>query len=501
MIESNSTVALPSLSEAAARVKARVAEARAAQPAWAAQPVAERLAAIRRLRHEIANAAHDLAATVAHRPPAETLIAEVLPLADGCRFLEREAARLLAPRRLGRRGRPVWLAGTAAEIRREPHGVVLIVAPSNYPLLLPGAQLAQALAAGNAAPVKPGAGGAAAMRMLVRLAAAAGIDPRLCPVFDEDVASGEAAIGAGIDKLVLTGSAATGRKVLASLAPSLVPAVMELSGNDAVFVLDGADLDLVAAALAFGLRLNGSATCIAPRRVFVARTLAEPLVERLRAALPAIPPAPIPLPVARQVGRLLDEARAPSSGVAELIGGGVATDGSGCAATAAILAPSGGAAAGRTLGLLREDIFAPVMSVVPVTDEEEALDIAACCPYALGAAIFGPVERARALVPRIRAGSVTVNDVIAPTADPRLPFGGRGESGFGTTRGAEGLLEMTVLKSVTYRGGRFRPHYQPLRPTDETRFLAYVQATHAPAWRTRTRALRDLILHFARHGV
>jgi hypothetical protein len=138
--------------------------------------------------------------------------------------------------------------------------------------------------------------------------------------------------------------------------------------------------------------------------------------------------------------------------------------------------------------------------VIPVADEEEALDIAASCPYALGAAIFGPVERARALAPRIRAGSVTVNDVIAPTADPRLPFGGRGESGFGTTRGAEGLLEMTTLKSVTYRGGRFRPHYQPLRPTDEARFLALVQAVHAPAWRTRTRALRDLIMHFVRYG-
>ncbi|MBY3756911.1 aldehyde dehydrogenase family protein [Azospirillum formosense] len=112
-----------------------------AQSAWSGGNTAERLSIIRKIRHRIAADAEDLVRTLATRPgrsPAESLSAEVLPLAEACRFLEREAAALLAPRRLGARGRPVWLFGVAAEVRREPFGTVLIVGPSNYPLLLPG---------------------------------------------------------------------------------------------------------------------------------------------------------------------------------------------------------------------------------------------------------------------------------------------------------------------------------------------------------------------------
>jgi acyl-CoA reductase-like NAD-dependent aldehyde dehydrogenase len=142
------------------------------------------------------------------------------------------------------------------------------------------------------------------------------------------------------------------------------------------------------------------------------------------------------------------------------------------------------------LGLLREDVFAPVLSIVPVADEQAALAAAALSPYALGAAIFGPPEAARRLAGRIRAGSVVINDLIVPTADPRLPFGGRGESGFGVTRGAEGLLEMTVCKTVLLRRGRFRPHLDA-RGEDGGALTALIGLLHgAPA--TRLAALRKL---------
>ena len=124
--------------------------------------------------------------------------------------------------------------------------------------------------------------------------------------------------------------------------------------------------------------------------------------------------------------------------------------------------------------LLREDVFAPWLALVPVTDMEQALDALSACPYALGAAIFGPERAARALAPRIPAGSVCINDLIVPTADPRLPFGGRGRSGFGVTRGAEGLLEMTVIKTVSTRRGRFRPHLAPPRPGDAVRYASLI---------------------------
>jgi acyl-CoA reductase-like NAD-dependent aldehyde dehydrogenase len=445
--------------------------------------VPERAALAGRLRRLIGRQAAWLAEAVGERPgrvPGETLALEVLPLAEACRFLEREAPRLLAPRRLGGRGRPAWLFGMRAEIRRDPLGRILVIAPSNYPLLLAGVQAVQALVAGNAVLVKPAPGCGAPMRALGSLLAQAGLPEGLFLVLPEEAGAATAAIEAGVDKVVLTGSAATGRAVMADLARTLTPSVMELSGNDAVIVLPGADADLVARALAWGVRLNGGATCIAPRRVFVDRHLAGRLEAGIARLLAGAPAVTLPGRVAAQMERLLDEAREAGC---RLVGpppeGGA-------------MAPLLVAGARPGLGLLREDIFAPVLSLVPVESEEEALALAADCDYALGAAVFGPEDRAVEAARRLVAGVVTVNDLVVPTADPRLPFGGRRSSGFGTTRGAEGLLEMTAPKVVCVSRGRFRPHYDPLSEGDAMLLAAYANAAHgrAPgAWRNLLSAL------------
>jgi acyl-CoA reductase-like NAD-dependent aldehyde dehydrogenase len=408
--------------------------AREAQAVWATRPVKERLRALRALRHLLALRAPELVAAArgADRPEAEVLSSEVIPLADACRFLEREAESILAPRRPGAQGRPFWLSGVEAEVRREPLGLVLVVAPSNYPLFLPGVQALQALAAGNAVLWKPGRGGSPAARALAVLAAEAGIDPLLLTVLPEDPESARAALAAGVDKVILTGSAATGREVLLELASRLVPATMELSGCDALFILPGADLDRVVRAVRFGLALNGGATCIAPRRVFVPRSLAARLGERIAALTAGLP--------------------------------------------------------------------GPGVSLLSVADPEEALANDARCPYALGASIFGPEEEALAFASRVRAGVVVINDVIVPTADPRLPFGGRGESGFGVTRGAEGLLELTVPKVVAVRRGRSLPHLEARHPEDAALFRAYLILAHGGGFLSRFRGLSALLASLVRRG-
>lgn len=406
----------------------------------------------------LAARALSIAATLGdRRPVADTLTAELLPLLAAARFLERRAGAILAPRRL-RADRPLWLFGVAAEIRREPCGVVLVLAPSNYPMFLPGAQVFQALVAGNAVCVKPAPGCSAPLRALAAVLAEAGLPSGVLQLLDEDVATGVAASGAGFDRIVLTGSAETGRHVLAAAAGTLTPATMELSGNDPVVVLPGADLEVVANALAYGLRLNGGATCIAPRRVFVPHAQAATLEQALLRQVGAIPAAFVPERVADRLRALVAEAVAQG---ARLVCG-EARDGR---VSPVILAD-----ATPAMRLLQEDVFAPWLALAPVAGVEEAFDGLRACPYALGAAIFGPEREARALAGRLPAGSVCINDLIMPTADPRLPFGGRGLSGFGVTRGAEGLLEMTVVKTVSIRRGRFRPHLEAPRPGDAERF-------------------------------
>jgi acyl-CoA reductase-like NAD-dependent aldehyde dehydrogenase len=445
-------------------VNAALSSARAAAEGWRATMVPDRLRIIRRARHLLAARAGGLAETMRERrPPAETLTAEILPLLAAARFLERRAAGILAPVPQ-RTGRPLWLFGVTAEIRREACGVVLILGPANFPLFLPGVQILQALAAGNAVCAKPAPGGAAPLRAWAQILAEAGLPDGLLHVLDESHATGIAAARAGFDRIALTGSAGTGRLVLAAAAETLTPCTMELSGNDAVLVLPGADLEATAAALAYGLRLNGGATCIAPRRVFVQAAQAAALEHALLSRVGAIPPAWVGETVAAHLAARVDEAVAQG---ARLLSPQSRSAGG-------LVPPTILADANPAMNLLQEDVFAPWLALVPVRDVEHALASLAACPYALGASIFGPVAAARAVAARIGAGSVCINDLIVPTADPRLPFGGRGRSGFGVTRGAAGLLEMTVVKTVSIRRGRFRPHLAPPRAGDPERYAAMI---------------------------
>jgi acyl-CoA reductase-like NAD-dependent aldehyde dehydrogenase len=467
-------------------VTREAAAAREAQADWAARPLKERLWILRSIRHRLSEKAGELARSVARqtgRSETEVLSSEILPLADACRFLEREAPRILATRRFGAEGRPAWLGKVDFEVRREPLGLVLILAPSNYPIFLPGVQALQAITAGNGVLWKPGRGGFAAARAFADVAALAGLDWQLIQVLPDTPEAGSAALAAEPDKVLLTGSAATGREVLAEAGRRLVPATAELSGCDALFVLPGADLERTAKAIRFGLSLNGGATCIAPRRIFVPRELSPELEKRVAELAEGLPAVRVDPRTAARAGTFLAEALAHG---ARLLAGERNP-------LADSFRPTVIARGFPWLRLFQEDLFAPVVSFMAVTDVEEALAAAARCPYALGAAIFGPEDDARVLAGRVSAGVVTINDLIVPTADPRLPFGGRGESGYGVTRGAEGLLDLTAVKVVSVRQGRWLPHLEERQPGDEELFRAWMAAAHGDGVRARARGAVRLV--------
>ena len=263
------------------------AETRAVQARWALTPIRERLRVVRELRHLIAENADALAVAagaVSGRPLAEKLVSEVLPLADACRWLERNAGRVLLPRRCGKRGRPFWLQGVSFDVQRQPLGVVLVIGPGNYPLFLPAVHSLHALIAGNAVLLKPAPGTREVALAFSNLAHGAGLDPALLTILPESVEAARRAIADGVDKVIFTGSSENGREVLSALAGTNTPSVMELSGQDAVLVLADADLELVVRALRFGTRLNAGETCIAPRRLVVVQSIADDLLARLSAA-------------------------------------------------------------------------------------------------------------------------------------------------------------------------------------------------------------------------
>ena len=256
------------------------------ESAWADRPIKARLRVLRAARHAMAYKAEAFAEAISPkltRSKADTMVSELLTLLDACRFLEREAPRLLAPRKLGLKGRPLWFMGVHAEVLREPLGHVLIIGPSNFPLFLAGVQVLQALAAGNTVTWKPGAGGAGVAALMTRCLHDAGVPADVLTVTAESVEAARTALAAAPDKVIFTGSAENGRHVLASLAETATPAVVELSGVDAILVMPSADLKRVAKAVAFGLRLNGAAVCMSPRRLIASAESIAGLLPLLQA--------------------------------------------------------------------------------------------------------------------------------------------------------------------------------------------------------------------------
>lgn len=392
-----------------------MAAARMAQRRWATTTLRQRLAVVRQLRVALAEQAlevAELAAAPNDRPVAEKMTSEIAPLIDACRFLERNARRILRTKKFGARGRPLWLRGSSFVVERRPFGVVLVVGPGNYPLFLPAVQALQAVVAGNAVLLKPAENCTAPIRWLVdQLASIQLVDRDLVQILPEPPASAQEAVEAGADKVIFTGSSANGRDFLSLLAEQNTPGIFELSGVDAVFVRQDADLERAAKAIAFGRRLNGGNTCVAPQAVFVHETVQVGLTSRLRELD-------------------LDELR-----------------------------------------------------VHPFADDHAALALARENIFGLGASIFSADEKAaRALARQLPTGFVTINDLIVPTADPRFPFGGVRASGFGTTRGAEGLREMTYPHVIALRRGRWLPHLDETKQGDEEIFAAYLKLAHGQGW-------------------
>ena len=346
-----------------------------------------------------------------------------------------------------------WASGRRSAA--SPRGIVLILAPGNYPLFLPGAQALQALAAGNAVAIKPAPGCGEPIRALAALLDQAGLPEGTLQILPED--SGPAALRAGYDYVVLTGSAETGVAVAREAAETLTPSAMELSGVDAAFILPGADLAVAAASLAYGLRLNAGATCIAPRRVFVPSAMEADLLSRLLAQLP--PPAAIPKPTETRLVALLADAEAKGARIV--------------ARNPAIIA-----GAAPDLPILQQDVFAPWLALIPVADIDAALPGQPTSAPTPSAPVSSPPADAYALAARVDAGSVCVNDLIMPTADPRLPFGGRHRSGFGVTRGAEGLLDMTIVKTVSTRRFGPRPHLNAKLNSNPAQLLTLLHLLH-----------------------
>ena len=435
-------------------VVASVARAHAAQTAWSDLGVRGRLAVVRefqRLLHARKTEVARLISQEAGKPYAEALVTEVMVVLDAARFLTQNAFALLREERLPHGN--LAMKTKVGWIRREPYGVVGIISPWNYPFSIPATEALAALAAGNAVVVKPSECTSLVAVELQKLLHAAGVPEDVFRVMLGDGPTGAALIGSAIDKLIFTGSVATGKRVAQAAAARLLPVVLELGGKDPMLVLDDADVDVASSGAVWGAFVNAGQTCLSVERCYVHRSLYELFLnacvektKKLRVGDGLHPASDVgPMIHERQlkiVESQVEDARARG---ARILAGGSRLPYLG----PNFYAPTVIADVTHEMRLMREETFGPVLPVRWFESEDEAVHLANDSEFGLAASVWTR-DKARgvAIARRIDVGTVMVNDAVACFGISEAPHGGVKASGLGRTHGKFGLDEMVRIKYI-----------------------------------------------------
>jgi acyl-CoA reductase-like NAD-dependent aldehyde dehydrogenase len=426
-----------------ADVAAKVAKARAAQVAWAALSIEERVRVVSKVKSRVLDKAEAIAAEV-HRetgkPEIEALLGEVLPSADVVDYWTGSIEEALAPTEIELSG--VTYPGKTGWTYREARGTIGIITPWNYPVALPIRSLIPALLAGNAvvwkpSEVTPGSG-----------ALVAALFDGLLPDGVLEVAQGGGDVGqalasADVDLIVFVGGVATGRKVAMACAERVSPCSLELGGKDAAIVLADANLERAANGIVWGALTNAGQNCGAVERVYVEQKVADAFIAKVKAEVASLrlPDEVGPMTTERQrevvAAQVADEVAAGG----QLLQGGATGE--------RLIAPIVLRIESDGSSLMQEETFGPVIPIAVVADVEEAITRANASRFGLTASLWTKdTDRAESLAHRLRAGVVTINNHCFTGALPGAPWTGHGHSGYGVTNSPFALDSLTRPRFV-----------------------------------------------------
>lgn len=446
-------------------------------------PLGRRLAWVGALRRLVATYQDDLIeamhADIA-KPRFEGLVGDIAPLLAACSWIETHGARTLAPKKLG--GGGVLSMATGVVLTRAPLGRVAIIATWNYPIQLLGIELVQAIAAGNRVTVKPSENAPRSQSMLLDLALEAGHQAQMPEGWLTRTAATREAGGSLLrenrfDHVVFTGSTSVGRAIAETLAPSLTSSTLELSGRDSAFVLDDADPELAADAIWNGITMNAGQTCMAPRRALVDERVYPEFIRRL---MPRVAAArTVPLVSERAAAEVYEIARDAHDRGARSLSGVVeapVADSTEPGAPRRRLRPMAFAECPRDVRIVQGNHFGPLLAIVRVDGLEDALSIHDRIDQVLATSVFTrDASRVDAVRERLRSTIVTVNDCLLPTAHAGVGLSGHGASGWGVTKGAEGLLAMTRPMYTTTTSPLLRFSMSSVTPAIERGMSRFVR--------------------------
>lgn len=456
-----------------AQLEQQVNLARLAQKRLAKSTVKQRLAAISDIKEAIFSRREAIIEQVCHETGkcrTDAQLAEIMGVVDYADWLCAKGKGILADTKVGT---PISLMGKKSFVRHTPVGVVAVISPWNYPFHISFTTVLAALAAGNSVLLKPSEVTPLTGMIEDVLSAA--------PLFHDCVqilyGSGDTAqrmIAMKPNKIMFTGSASTGKKILAQAAPLLIPVELELGGKDPMLVFDDVDLNRTVAGCLWGGLTNAGQSCTSVESVYIHASIYADFVGKLKAQLATLVQnngdqgdADLGAITADFQRNIIDaqvkEAHAlgaqvfTANGIAEQVV--IAKDepfpqssqpvSPALVSELAFYPPTLIEGVSDDMSVMHSETFGPVMTLHVFDDERELIERCNASEFGLSASVWSKdLTRAKRVAEQLDVGAVSINNVMLTEGNPNLPFGGTKQSGFGRVKGAEGLLGMTYSKAI-----------------------------------------------------
>ena len=472
------------------RVAETVARVRANQAEWEAIGIAGRYHWLGKLRDWLLDNTDRVLETMRQETGKVHADAANEPhyLADLINFYGSRAARFIGEESV--RPHSALLAGRKLRVQYRPHPVVGIISPWNFPLILALGDAIPALQAGAAVVIKPSEFTPLGLAEVVEAWKREIGAPDVLDCVQGIGETGGALVDA-VDFVQFTGSDRTGRKVMARAAETLTPVSLELGGKDPMIVLADADLDRAANAAAWGGMMNSGQICMSVERIYVEEPAYDAFVAKLVAEVGRLRQGPDSARSPKDVGAMTspnqsaiveDHVTDAIAAGARALTGGKRVDGPGDYFEPTVLVD-----VDHSMKVMRDETFGPVVGVMKVGDEEEALRLANDSRYGLSGSVFGERERAERVARRVECGAINVNDVLINYFASEVPMGGWKQSGIGYRHGEPGIKKYCRTESVvvTRFGGKREISWYPYTRT-RSRLIARVsRAFHARGLRRR----------------
>ena len=442
------TTAVPGTS-----IAQRVAALRATYRSGATRPLGwrrQQLEALVRMLEENEGDFQAALATDLGKPVAEGYLTDIAYVISEAKMMLNNLKKWNKPQRVGT---PLVAMPSKSRLVPEPLGVVLVIAPWNYPIQLLLVPVAGAIAAGNAVVMKPSEVSAATSAVLARLVPKH-LDPSAISIVEGGVPETTELLEQHFDHIFYTGNGTVGRIVMSAAAKNLTPVTLELGGKSPVIVDSSANIEVAARRVAWGKFLNSGQTCVAPDYVLVDKNIETRFIDALRSAITEFyghDPK-----TSDSYGRIVSPRH--FDRLTSMLNDGTVAIGGHSDASGRYIAPTVLTDVRTDSRIMSEEIFGPLLPIIPVSSLDEAVTFITDRPHPLALYVFAEkkdvIDR---VLNETTAGGVTVNGTLLHLTNPNLPFGGIGESGMGGYHGESGVRLFQHMKPVLSRGTRIDP--------------------------------------------